>query len=258
MRRTLDAARRAGVARYVLTSSVATVGPPAAGRELSDERDPVEPRSLGSVYHAVKAAIENEALAAHRAGLDVVVLCPTAIFGELDVKAGTGFLIVALGNGALPFYVEGDTNVIDADDLAHAHILAAEHGRSGERYIVGGHNLRTSELIEHIAETLGVPAESQRLPAKVASLVATLSEMRARALSDGHRPLLSRELVDVVRFGRHVSTDKAKSELGLPQPTPLSTTLDKACNWYVRHRYVRPRQGDPDDHHFQSRNPERR
>ncbi len=244
VRRTLDAARRAGVQRYVLTSSVATVGRPAAGRRLSDERDPVEPRSLRSVYYAVKAAIEEEAMLAARSGLDVVVLCPTAVFGELDVKAGTGYLIVALGNGALPFYVDGRTNVIDADDLARAHLLAAERGRSGERYIIGGQNLRTSELIEEIALTLGVASDVQPLPAVLAGVVATLSEMRAHALKDGRRPLISRELVDVVRFGRWVSTEKAERELGLPAPTPLATTLDKACRWYARHRYVRPPQGD--------------
>ncbi len=248
VRNTLDAARRAGVQRYVLTSSVATVGPPARGRLHSGEQDRAEPRSLRSVYHAVKAAIEDEAAAACRAGLDVVVLCPTAIFGELDVKAGTGYLVVALGNDAMPFYVEGRTNVVDADDLARAHILAAERGRPGERYIVGGHNLMTSALIEHIADTLGVAQSVQRLPTRLAGVVATLSEMRAQALNNGRRPLISRELVDVVRFGRWVSTEKAERELGLPAPTPLDSTLDKACHWYVRHRYVRPRQGDRHDH----------
>lgn len=239
VRRTLDAARRAGVRRYVLTSSVATVGPPPSGRLLSDERDPVERRSLRCVYHAVKAAIEDEAMAAHRAGLDVVTLCPTAIFGELDVKAGTGFLVVALGNGVMPFYVEGRTNVVDADDLAHAHVLAAERGKGGQRYVVGGHNIRAGALIEGVAETLGVPASSQRLPAGLAATIATLSEMRAHTLKDGQRPLMSRELVDVVRFGRWVSTEKAQRELGLPPPTSLATTLDKACRWYARHRYVK-------------------
>ncbi len=256
VRRTLDAALRAGVSRYVLTSSVATVGRPGAGRALSDERDPVEPRSLSSVYYAVKAAIEDEAMATCRAGLDLVVLCPTAIFGELDVKAGTGFLVVALGNGALPFYVDGRTNVVDADDLARAHLLAAERGRSGERYIVGGHNLRTSELVEDIAAALGVAPDVQPLPAGMAGVVATLSEMRAHALKDGRRPLMAREMVDVVRFGRWVSADKAERELGLPAATPLATTLDKACRWYVRHRYVQ-REGDRHEP-VHTRDPDRR
>ena len=251
VRRTLEAARRAGVSRYVLTSTVAPVGPPRGGRQLSEEDDPVEPSALRCVYHSVKVAIEEEALAAQ--GLDVVVLCPTAIFGELDVKAGTGFLIVAAGNGVLPFYVEGKTNVVDADDLAYAHLCAAERGRSGERYIIGGHNLMVGELVDDVAFTLGVRLQTQRLPARLAGLIASFGEMRALALGNGKRPLMSRELVDVVRYGRWVSTRKANDHLELPDPTPLQETLSKACDWYARHRYFRL-DPNPGAHHAQ-RNP---
>lgn len=243
VRRVLSAAKRAGVSRVVLTGTVATVGPPGDGRARSNEHDRAEPRSLRCVYHAVKAAIEAEALAANGRDLEVVVLNPTGIFGELDVKAGTGFLIVAVGNGLLPFFVEGKTNVIDADDLAHAHIAAAERGRPGERYIIGGHDLLTSELLERVAEILDVPFTSKPVPCWLAGAAATFAEMRQHALRDGGRPFLARELVDVVRFGRWVDTTKSVRDLGLAPPTPLHTTLKKACDWYVRHRYVRDIRG---------------
>jgi len=238
--RALDAARRAGVRRFVLTSSVATVGPPRDG-ERSDERDPIDPHALSSVYHRVKLAIEEEALAAD--DLDVVVLLPTAIVGELDVKAGTGFLIVALANGALPFFVDGRINVVDADDVALAHVHAATRGRPGERYIVAGHDLTVEELLERVADTLGIDARSTAIPAWLASSIATFSELRCAVAKDGGRPMLSRELVDVVRFGQWVKSDKARVELALEPPTPLGKTLEKACSWYRRHRYV-PSQGD--------------
>lgn len=238
-RRVFSAARRAGVPRVVLTGTVATVGGPRAGNALSDERDPAEPRSLRCVYHAVKAAIEEEAFAANGRGLEVVVLNPTGIFGELDVKAGTGFLIVAMGNGLMPFFVEGKTNVIDADDLAIAHLAAAERGRPGERYIIGGHDLMVSELLERVADVLDVPFASRPVPTWMGAAAATFAELRQHGLKDGGRPFLARELVDVVRFGRWVDTSKSVRELGLPAPTPLHATLKKACDWYVRHRYVR-------------------
>lgn len=233
--RALSAAKQAHVSRVVLTSSIATVGPPERGVR-STEDDPIDPTSLGSVYHRVKLAIEQEALAS---GLDVVVLLPTGIVGELDVKAGTGFLFVALGNGMLPFFVEGKTNVIDADDLAHAHVAAALHGRSGERYAVGGHDLMVSELLERVATILGVPMNARPVPWWLAGPAATFAEMRAAALKDGGRPFLAREMVDVVRFGRFVDSSKAARELRLPPPTPLDDTLRKACGWFVKHRYIR-------------------
>lgn len=235
---TLRAARRAGVRRYVLTSSVATIGPPDFGREHSIETDLVDPRAAECVYHAVKIAIEQEAQAACEQGLDVVTLCPSGIFGELDVKAGTGFLIVALGNGALPFYVESKINVVDADYLAKAHILAAERGRTGERYIVGSHNLFVSELLERIAQSFGMPLRSRRLPIPLAGVLSTLSEFRVRSENKGKRPFLPREFVDMARFGQWVDSSKARSELGLEEPEGLKATLTKACDWYLRHNYV--------------------
>ncbi|MFZ5894859.1 MAG: NAD-dependent epimerase/dehydratase family protein [Myxococcota bacterium] len=243
VRNTLEAARRARVGRYVLTSSIATVGAPRDGARYSTEEDGVEPGSLSGVYHSVKAAIEDEVVHARRAGLDAVIVIPTAIFGELDVKAGTGFLIVSVGNRALPFMIDGLTNVVDADDLARAHILAAERGTSGARYIIGGHNLSVVNLLRLVASLLAVPLEGAPISLELAAWRASLGEARTRAAGNGGRAPLSRELVDIVRFGRHVQNAKAEAELGLPSPTPLITTLKKACDWYVRHRYVRPSQG---------------
>ncbi len=238
IQKTLRAAMRAGVQRYVLTSSVATVGPPDFGRSHSVETDLVDPRAAECVYHAVKIAIEQEAQAACEQGLDVVTLCPSGIFGELDVKAGTGFLIVALGNGALPFYVEGKINVVDADYLARAHILAAERGRTGERYIVGSHNLFVGELLQRIAQSFEVPLRSRRLPIPIAGVLSTLSELRVRSENKGKRPFLAREFVDMARFGQWVDSSKARLELGLEEPEELQATLTKACDWYLRHNYV--------------------
>jgi dihydroflavonol-4-reductase len=252
---TLDAARRAGVRRYVLTSSVATIGPARVGRVYSDEQDRADPASLTGVYHAVKAAIEDDVLSAARAGFDAVVVVPTAVFGELDVKAGTGSLIVAVGNHDLPFRADGPTNVVDADDLARAHILAAERGASGERYIAGGHNLTVGALLRCIAELLAVPFDAPLLSADLAAWRALLGEARVRAAGKGGRAPVSRELVDMVRFGRHVLNTKAETELGLPPPTSLSLTLRKACDWYVRHRYVRLTQGAPDARHPRNADP---
>jgi dihydroflavonol-4-reductase len=239
-RATLDAARAAGVQRYVLTSSVATVGPAAPGRALSDERDPMSREAAASVYFAVKQAIEQEALDAVRTGLDVVVTCPTGIVGELDVKAGTGFVIVALGNGLLPVYVQGRVNILDADQMAVGHVLAAERGRTGERYILAGHNTTIEDLLRTVCDELGVRFASWRLPLGVAEVLSTLSEMRCATLGGHRRPFIPREFVDMARHGVWVDASKAARELGMPMPVPLADTVRKACRWYERYRYIRP------------------
>ena len=232
----LQAALDAGVRRYVLTSSVATIGPPPDGRPLADERD-VLTRPPG-VYHAVKLAIEDEVLRAQRRGLHVVVLCPSGVLGALDVKVGTGFLIVALGNGRLPFYVDGRINIVDAETVGHAHLAAALHGVSGERYIVGAHNVTLHALLDVVADELGVPLRALPLPGPLAAVLSTFDEMRCAARTPPLRPFLSRELVDVVRHGQWVSTEKATRALGLAPPPSLRDTVRAACRWYRRHRYL--------------------
>lgn len=241
-RNALTAAARAGVGRLVLTSSIATVGPPRPGRTRVDEDDAPDPRAAGSVYHQVKLAIEDELRGAAGAGVDVVTLLPTAVLGELDVKAGTGFLVVAVGQRRLPFYVEGRINVVDADDLAAAHVAAAERGRPGARYVVAGHDLLVSELLARVGDLLGVPFDSVPIPAWLGRIAGTFAELSA-AGRPGARPFLSRELVDVVRLGQFVDRDKSARALALPPPTPLAVTLEKACAWYRRHRYLPEPQG---------------
>jgi dihydroflavonol-4-reductase len=232
------AAVRAKVERVVLTSSVSTVGAPSPPRTLSTEDDPMDRRAVGSVYYASKWAIEKEAEDAASRGLSVVTLCPTGILGELDVKAGTGFLLVGLGQRRLRYYVDGRTNVVDADFVARAHVAAAESRASGKRYIVAGHNLTIRDLLAQAAEEMSVPFEARRLPAWLAAPLSTLDEQRcARQLPRG-RPILTREFVDMARFGHWVDGGAAVRDLGLPQPPPLRDTLRKAIAWYVRYRYI--------------------
>jgi len=242
IRASIDAALRAGVQRFVLTSSVATVGPPRDGRVLSNESDPVTASAAQCVYHAVKLVAEREVLDAAKRGLDCVVVCPTGIIGELDVKAGTGFIIVALSHGKLPFHITGRQNIIDADEMAAAHVVAAQRGRAGEKYIAAGHNVTIREFMERIADELAVPLHSWGIPLWLAGPAATLDEMRCAAVQNGSRPFLAREFVDMVRHGQWVDRSKAVTELGLPDPVQLTATIRKACLWYERHGYLKRRE----------------
>ena len=236
----LRAAMRAGVGRYVLTSSVATVGPPQSPRTLARAEDPIDPRALASVYYATKWTIEREVRDAEERGLDVVILCPTGVMGELDVKAGTGFLLVGVASRRLRFYVEGRTNIVDADTVAEAHLRAAERGKRGVRYLVAGHNVTIGGLLRRASDELGVPFHARRVPLFAARLWSSWDERRcARQVPPG-RPMLSREFVDMARFGQWVDGSASAEALGLGPVPPLSDTLRKAIAWYVRHRYITP------------------
>ena len=238
----LTAARKALVDRLVLTSSVATVGPPSGGTPLSSESDPMSRVARETVYFAVKEAIEDEVLSAR--DLDVVVACPTGIVGELDVKAGTGFVFVALSRGLLSCYVNGKMNIVDADQMAEGHLALALRGRSFERYILGGHNVTTKGFLSAVCDELGIRFRSCRMPLALAEILSTFDEIRCSLRRKGERPFLPREFVDMVRHGQWVDTRKATAELGLSPPVPLHLTIRKACAWYRRYRYI-PRRDEP-------------
>ena len=239
----LDAARRAGVSRLVLTSSTATVGPAREQRRLSNESDPMSPAARESVYFAVKEVIERQVLAERE--LETIIACPAGIVGELDVKAGTGFFIIALAHGLLPFYVQGKTNIVDADDMAFGQVAMAEKGRPGERYILGGHNTTIRDLLDATCEELGIRFPAWRLPLRLARPLSTIDEMRCSVQGRGARPFIPREFVDIVTHGQWLDTTKASRELDLPLPKPLHVSIRKACAWYERFRYI-PRRNASD------------
>lgn len=234
IRRALAAARRAGVARFVYTSSVTTIGPAPAGRPAREEDEWAE--APASVYFAVKLALEREVAAAGAAGLPVVTLCPTGCLGPHDLKAGTGFFVVALAHGRLPHTVAGPLDVIGVEDVAQAHLAAAERGRPGARYIVGAHAVDAAELLALTARRLGVPLPGRRLPLDAAWALAHAQELEAARVGRG-RPDIPVEFLDMLRFGQAVDSGRARAELGLA-PAPLATVIDRACAWFAKSGYL--------------------
>jgi dihydroflavonol-4-reductase len=238
MRAVLECARTAGVGRVIYTSSLSSVGRPSGGRALADERDFYLPGSIADPYFEAKWAMEAEAYRAVAAGQDVVVLCPTVVFGPGDVKPTTGMVILALARGLLRAYVEGDTNIVDVRDVAQAHVAALERGRSGERYILGGHNTTVGATMGMAADILGVAPPRVRLPARAALLAAKLGEAALLALPN--RPFLPlSEAIEMVRHGQHYDCAKAQRELGLAS-RPIAETLRDSVAWFRQHGYLKP------------------
>lgn len=239
MRAVLESARAAGVERVVYTSSLSTIGRAGAGRALADERDFYLPGSAADPYFEAKWAMEAEAYRAVAAGQDVVVLCPTVVFGPGDVKPTTGTIILALARGLMPAYVEGQVNVVDVRDLAQAHVAALERGRSGQRYLLGGHNTTVGATIQVAAEILGVPPPRLRLPARAALLAGKLGEAALLALPN--RPLLPlSEAIEMIRHGQHYDCGKAQRELGLTA-RPITETLRDSIEWFRQYGYLEKR-----------------
>ena len=221
-RRVVAEALRAGVKRLVYTSSVAAVGFPEAG-EVADERFPFNGYRLGIQYAISKWEAEQRVLEGVRRGLDAVIVNPATILGDDAPRPGS--LVELAATGALPGWAEGGTNFCDIDDVVAGHLAAAERGRTGERYILGGHNVPYRDIIEAIATAAGVPPPRRRVPGVAVWLAAWVLE--AVALVGRRPPPLTRDHARLVGREMYYSSARAIQELGY-SITPLSVTVEKA------------------------------
>lgn len=229
MRRVLGAAREAGVGRVVYTSSLATIGQPRPGGDrLADERDPYVPGSTWNSYYESKWLMELEALRATRAGLPVVSLCPTAVFGPGDVKPSTSQILLMLAQGRLPAAVDLVTNFVDGRDVALAHVRAVSRGEPGERYILGGHNLNVADMLREAAEAGGVRAPRRVLSRRAAERLIGLAEALRLPLTATMRAL---------PYWQPYDCSKGWEVLGFT-PRPFAETARDTIAWFREHGYV--------------------
>jgi dihydroflavonol-4-reductase len=232
----LAAAARAGVARVVHTSSVGTLGHHADGTP-ADEATPVSIGDMIGPYKRTKFQAERAAEAWAAKGLPVVIVNPSTPVGEGDVKpTPTGRIIVDFLSGGYPAYVDTGLNLIDVRDVAQGHLLAAERGRVGERFILGCRNMTLKEILDALAALSGIAAPRVRVPHWLPLAAAYVEEGLARL---GSRPArFTREAVRMSRHRMFFDAGKAVRELGLPQ-TPVEAALARAVAWFTESGYVK-------------------
>lgn len=240
-RRALEAAAVAGCARIVYTSTVGCIGlPRAAGIILpTDETAPVSPAQLSNDYKKSKWQGEQVALELAKRGLPVIVVNPSAPVGPRDAKpTPTGQIIVDFLNRKMPAYLDTGLNWVHVRDVAVGHILAAEKGRVGERYILGNSegNWTMKQTFKVLAHLTGEPAPRWKIPYGVALLAAYIDEARARRT--GRPPRAPLAGVRMARYKMFFNPAKAIRELGLPQ-TPPEEAFRDAIAWFKANGHVK-------------------
>jgi dihydroflavonol-4-reductase len=232
-RNVVDAARRGGIRRIVYTSSVATIGLRPDARP-SDESDAASLAAMVGHYKRSKFLAESWVLQAARAGAPVVIVNPSTPIGPGDVKpTPTGRLVLDAATGHMPAYVDTGLNIVHVDDVAAGHLLAYQHGRIGERYILGGTDLSLQRILSMIALASGRRAPRLRLPLTLLLPVAYAAEALARLTGRE-----TRITVDGVRMARHrmyFSSAKAVRELGY-RWRPAQQAIDDAVRWFLQAR----------------------
>lgn len=232
----LNAAKAAGVERVVYTSSVATLGI-RRDRGPADEATPVTVDDMIGAYKRSKFLAEQAVVRrAGEIGLDVVTVNPSTPIGPGDIKpTPTGRIIVDAACGRIPAFVDTGLNLVHVDDVAQGHLLAHAKGASGERYILGGHDMSLEQILHLVADRRGRARPKVRLPHWFVYPIAFGSEAVARVT--GREPRVTLDGVRMSAKHMYFSSAKAQRELGYTFRDPAIAVTD-AIDWFERHGYL--------------------
>jgi dihydroflavonol-4-reductase len=227
----LGAAAEAQVKRVVYTSSVGALGLHRDGTP-ADEKTPVALSDMIGNYKRSKFQAERVVEGWVERGLPVVLVHPSTPVGERDIKpTPTGQMIVDFLGRRFPAYVDTGLNLVDVKDVAAGHLLAAERGVPGERYILGHRNMTLKEILDTLAGLTGLPSPRIRvphwLPMVAAQVDVRVSKWRKRT------PRATPEAVRMSRKKMFFDASKAVRELGMPQ-SPVEAALGRAVEWFSR------------------------
>ena len=228
------AAHGAGVPRIVHTSSAATLG--EAPGVVANEWTPSRGWYL-SKYEESKTLGERAAVEAAAAlGQDLVCVNPSSVQGP-GRAGGTGRFLIAFLDGRLKVFVDTWVSLVDIQDCVAGHLLAAERGASGERYVLNGIRMRVTDLLELAADVAGVTTAPHLLPRRAATLGGAATELVFRAR--GKHPPVCREMVRTLLHGHRYDGSRAERELGLTY-TPPRETLRRTVDWARAEGLLRP------------------
>jgi len=232
----IEEALRAGVTRFVFTSSMSGIG--VRPGEVVREDSP--PGRVFGAYEASKAAAERRVTTAVRErGLPGIVLIPSIILGPGDVR-NAGQLMLSFCRGEAPgvFAEETILPVVGVEDVARAHLLAYERGRVGERYIVSSEDRPWGELMRIASDYSGTPLPSRRIGPTMLWLASRLGQAKSRIT---HRaPQLPPWVADFMLTGARMDASKSVRELGMNY-RPIAESIHAAIDWFRDEGLLTPR-----------------
>jgi dihydroflavonol-4-reductase len=230
------AALAAGVERIVYTSSVATLGIVPGG--VADEDTESRAEEMIGPYKRSKfdaEAVVLELIAEQ--GLPAIIVNPSTPIGPGDIKpTPTGRLIVEAARGRMPVFVDTGLNIVHVDDVAVGHLLAANTGEIGRRYILGGENLSLGEILGEIARLTGRRPPKVKIPHTALLPFAAAAEAVARLT--GGEPFATVDGLRMAKKKMFFTSARATAELEYAA-RPARQALADAVAWYTTNGYVR-------------------
>ncbi len=230
----LSAALESGVKKVVYTCSASSVGIDPSGG-IANEETPFTIEHMGIQYANSRHRAEKEALKLYDKGLPVVIVNPTVIIGP-DMKIVSTGTILWYCKRKLRGYMDGGLNLVDVDDVAEGHILAAERGRVGQRYILGNRNFSLEGVFSLMEKITGIPRPRRKIPYSLAITVAFFAE-RVFRLPSPRYVTLDVDSVKSAALHWYFDNSKAVKELGF-RPTSIEESLERIVRWLRDNGYL--------------------
>ena len=222
-----------GVRKLVHTSSIAALGFRTDGRSIDETTEYNWGTQHGYKYS--KHRSEREVLNGVGLGLNATIVNPSVIIGPRDVNVHGGQIVRDIARGRIPLYVEGGMNVVGVHDVVKGHIAAAERGRSGEQYILGGSNMTFKEVFDLAARVLHGKAPTVEVPVWLARAVGNAVEFLGSVTNT--KPWITSELLATIGSNNWYSIEKAKRELDYC-PAPIEDAMEEAYEWYAENGMI--------------------
>ncbi len=234
----LNAAKVHNITKVVVSGSLSATGYEA---DIASHEDmPFYPFDRHLPYGFTKHLTEHECLKAHANGLNVVIATSCAIIGPHDyVPSRLGRVLIDYANGSLRAYIPGGFEFVSSYDIARGHILAMQHGRSGQKYIFGTTYSSVDDLLNIFKQVTGRPLPKLRLSPLLMATLAEITDKTWYKLFPNRPRRFTPGAVRLLQMHRRASHDKAKQELGY-QPTELSQAVQAAYDDFVRRGLIVP------------------
>jgi len=234
-RNVIDACLKCGVKRLVYTSSIHALKEPPMGTVI-DESMPFEPNNNRGEYDRSKALASLEVVKAAQNGLDSVIVCPTGVLGPYDFRiSAMTQTFIDFARSKMKMTINGAYDFVDVRDVAVGHILAAEKGKTGEKYILSGQRVTMDEMMSMLNEISGIQSPKYKVPIWLAKTAGIFTPVYYKLANK--TPRFTSYSINTLRSNSYISSEKASRELGY-KTRPVKESIEDTFKWFRENKIL--------------------
>lgn len=230
----VEACLKHSIKRLIYVSSVVAVGA-SANKEILNEESVYDDRlNKLSYFDTKKQAEELVHFAVHEQHLPAIILNPSTVYGEGDVKKESRKLQKLAAMGKLPFYTQGGVSVVAVEDVVQAIISSITLGKIGQRYILSGENINIQNLLKCISSIAEVRGPFLKVPQFLFYILGFIGDLLSYI---GISFPFTLEKVKVASLYHWFDSSKAQRELNFT-PGSAKEAIAKSILWSKSNKFI--------------------